>query len=260
MEEIKKKLKAELLKLYQEGTNLFLDELEKNGEKVPQDERDKQRKKTNLNMEYQGWYSKAIRVIKQILPDRYVEFCEQYKLEKRKEIDYLTYTISDYLLGLQVTRGFSGEKVVNTLSAFSSKIQLQLTILYSAIDRIDSILSDIEGVLQTELFNSELHSAEDLLKKKHLRASGALSGVTLEVHLGKICKNHGIKFKKEFPTISDYNDELKQQGVIDIPTWRLIQRLGDIRNLSVHAKEREPREDEIEDLIVGVRKVTTSIF
>ena len=103
-------------------------------------------------------------------------------------------------------------------------------------------------------------AAEDLLKKKHVRSAGALAGVTLEIHLRKVCKNHKIKFRKKSPTISDYNEELKKQGIIDIPTWRLIQRLGDIRNLCVHAKEREPRIDEVEDLIVGTKKIISTIF
>jgi len=260
MEEIKKKIKADLVKLYQEGTNLLLDELEKQGQKIPESKEDKKRKKTNLHMDYQGWYSKSLRVVQQLLPDRYQEFCEQYKIEKRKQIDFITYTISDYIIGLQVTRGYYKEEVVNPLSAFSSKFQLQLTILYSAIERIDSILSDIEGVLQSELFDGELHSAEDLLKKKHLRAAGVLAGVTLEVHLGKVCVNHGIKFRKKSPTISEFNEELKKQDVIDVPIWRNIQRLGDIRNLCAHAKEREPRADEVEDLIVGVKKIVTTVF
>lgn len=260
MEETKNKLKAELIKLYQEGTDLLLDELDKKGQKVPGRKQDDKKKETSLHMDYQGWYSKALRVVQQALPDRYKEFCEQYKIEKRKEIDFLTYTISDYILGLQVTRGVYKEEVVNPLVAFSSKFQLQLTILYSAVERIDSILSDIEGVLQAELFDGELHSAEDLLKKKHIRSAGALAGVTLEVHLSKVCANHGIKFRKKSPTISDFNEELKKQNVIDVPTWRLIQRLGDIRNMSVHAKEREPRIDEVEDLIVGTRKIVSSIF
>ncbi len=257
MEETKKKLKTELIKLFQEGTDLLGDEFYK---KDPDRKKDNKKKKTNLFMDYQGWYSKALRVVQQTLPDRYEEFCEQYKIEKRKEINDLTYTISDYLIGVQVTKGIYKEEVVNQLAVFSSKFQLQLTILYSAVDRIESILSDIEGVLQAELFDGKLYTAEDLLKKKHIRSAGALAGVTLEMHLSKVCVNHGIKFRKKSPTVSDFNEELKKQDVIDVPTWRLIQRLGDIRNMSVHAKGREPRTDEVEDLIVGTRKIVSSIF
>ena len=115
MEETKKKLKAELRKLFQEGTNLFLDELEKQGKEVSERKKDEKRTKTSFQVDYQVWYSKALRVVRQLLPDRYQEFCEQYKIEKRKEIDFLTYTISDYIIGLQVSRGIYKEEVVNPL-------------------------------------------------------------------------------------------------------------------------------------------------
>jgi len=44
------------------------------------------------------------------MPDRQQEFIELYKLDKRKEIDFLTYTISDYLIGIRVTRGYNKQE------------------------------------------------------------------------------------------------------------------------------------------------------
>ena len=214
----------------------------------------------SLKTSYQKWYTTALPVIKQLAPERYDEFQSYYQLDKRKEIDFLTYTISDYLLGLVVTRGIYKEEVVNPFSAFYSKFENQLSILNSCVSRINSILNDIEGVLQSSLFENELEAAKDLSKKNHLRAAGTLAGVTLETHLSKVCANHGIKFRKKNPTISDYNEELKKQSIIDVPTWRLIQRLGDIRNLSAHSKEREPTKDEIEDLIRGCEKLIAEVF
>lgn len=52
-------------------------------------------------------------------------------------------------------------------------------------------LSDIQGVLQAEMFDDELSAAEDLLKKQHLRAAGALCGVIPERHFADVSKNHG---------------------------------------------------------------------
>lgn len=138
-------------------------------------------------------------------------------------------------------------------------MEIQLTILESCESLIDSKLADIEGILQYELFENELHAAKDLLKKKYNRAAGALAGVTLEIHLAKVCDNHEIKFRKKKPTISNFNEELKNNSIIDMPTWRLIQRLGDIRNMSVHSKEREPTKDEIEDLIRGCEKLISEL-
>jgi hypothetical protein len=216
--------------------------------------------KKSLHQAYQDWYSKSLPVVRQILPERYQEFIEQYKVDKRKEIDYLTYTISDYLLGLRVTRGLDQQEVVNPFRAFFSKFQQQLTILVSCIGRLDSVLSDIQGTLQAELFDDELSAAEELMKKGHLRAAGALTGVTLERHLATVAQNHGTKISKKEPTTADFNDSFKTEGIYDVPTWRFIQRLGDIRNLSVHFKNREPTKDEIDEMIKGVQKVLKTIF
>lgn len=211
---------------------------------------------------YQHWYSKALPVVKQLLPDRYQEFQDQYKLAKRKEgrLDYLTYTISDYLLGLNVTDRFTGEELVNRGSVFQTKFQHQILILQSAQSRLDSILSDIEGVLQAELFDTELDASRELFKKGHLRPAGALAGVTLETHLGKVSANHSLKVSKKDPTVSDLNDQLKNNGVYDVPTWRFIQRLGDIRNLCVHHKKREPTKEEVDELNTGVEKTVKTLF
>ena len=91
--------------------------------------------------------------------------------------------------------------------------QHQLAILGSAKDRVDYILADIQGVLQSTLFNNELDAATDLLKKGHLRAAGALAGVTLESHLLRISANHTVKVSKKNPTISHFNDDLKNNGI-----------------------------------------------
>lgn len=49
------------------------------------------------------------------------------------------------------------------------------------------------------------------------------------------------RYKKEKnPSINDYNELLKSNGVIDVPVWRNIQRLADIRNMCDHHKQTEP--------------------
>lgn len=207
---------------------------------------------------YQRWYSEAMLVIKQLLPDRIDEFKRLYHDEKRsKDITYLTYSISDYLIGLKVSRGYGSE--VNRAAAFLTKFDQQLEILNSCLKVFDSKIANIVGILQSELYESELETAKDALKKKHIRVAGALAGITLEGHLKTVCTNHKIKLTKANPTISDFNEALKSKELIDLPTWRLIQRLGDIRNMSVHSKEREPKPDEIEDLIRGCEKLIAEL-
>ncbi len=263
-------IKAELKELRQTGRFFLYDvaisEKKLTSEQIEQledSDRFKEYKKNSIDKKsaYQRWFTKSYNVVKTLLPDRHQEFYVLYKDDKRKnnEIGFLTYTISDYFLGLVVTKGWDKIEAVNPFSAFYSKMEIQLTILDSCYDLLDSKLADIQGILQYELFENELQAAKDLLNKKYNRAAGALAGVTLEIHLSKVCETHNIKFRKQHPTISDFNEELKKSDLIDMPTWRLIQRLGDIRNMSVHSKEREPSKDEIEDLIKGVEKLIAEL-
>lgn len=264
----KELLKSELKELFSFGRNIYYNELisnnkidEKSKKEIIEQAAYEKYKKENFSTKfsYQNWFTKSYSIVKSLLPDRHLEFYNLYINDKRKEITYSTYTINDYWLNIVITRGFEKIKVFDPLSVFIVKMEVQLSILKACLDLIDSKLNDIEGVLQYELFENELQAAKNLCKKKYLRAAGTLAGVTLETHLSKVCKNRNIKLKKKDPTISDFNEELKKENIIDVPTWRLIQRLGDIRNMSTHSKEREPTIDEIEDLIRGVEKLIAEL-
>jgi len=210
--------------------------------------------------EYQAWYSEAKVVIKQLLPDRLDDFVRHYEKPKsRKEISYENYRIEDYLQGLTVTRGWVKEIVVGPDAAIPH-FQQQLAILKSVLARFESTLFDIRQFVQADLFDSELEAARELLKHNFLRAAGTLAGVVLEKHLAQVVDNHNIKTRKKHPTISDLNDLLKNEGVIDVPQWRQIQRLGDIRNLCAHSKDREPTKEEVQELIDDVEKITKTLF
>jgi hypothetical protein len=207
--------------------------------------------------EYEKWYSEALEVIRQALPSRYDDFKHLYKDEKRKTIDYLTYAMSDYMIGLRTTRGL--ETVVDTKAAFP-KFEQQVKILKAAEKRFDSSLFEIKQLLQADIFDSEIDTARELLRNGYIRAAGAVVGVVLEKHLQQVSYSHRLTIKGKTPSISDYDQALKDAQVIEVPTWRFIQHLADLRNLCDHKKEREPKPEEIESLINGVEKVTKTLF
>ena len=219
----------------------------------------KQKGPSQIIFRYQRWYTRALVVVRQLIPERLPEFEEQYKLDKRKGIDSSTYTISDYLLGCMVT-DILDEEVFSSFAAFQRRFLNQLAILRSAQTRIDSILADIKGIIRADLFDTELETARELLKNDYFRPAGVVAGVVLEGHLSAVCENHMIKITKKNPGIGDYNDKLKDGEVYDIPNWRFIQRLGDIRNLCGHKRKREPTKEEVEELISGVEKVIKTVF
>lgn len=214
----------------------------------------------SFNSEYQSWYSEAKALIKQLLPDRLNDFTRHYEKPKpRKDISYENYRLEDYLQGLSVTRGWEKEKIVGP-DAGIPHLRQQQAILKAVSERFESSLFDIKQLVQADLFDTELSAAQELLKNGFVRASGAVSGVVLEKHLAQVCENHNITTRKKHPAINDFNEILKKGDVLDTPSWRQIQRLGDIRNLCDHNKEREPTKEEAQELISGVEKFTKTLF
>lgn len=212
----------------------------------------------NFRLKYQTWYSESKILIKQLLPDRLEDFIRYYEKPKtRKDISYENYKIEDFLQSLSITRGVT--EIVGPQAAIPL-FQQQLEILKSINQRFESSLFDIKQLVQADLFDNELASARELLNHNFLRAAGAVAGVVLEKHLGNVCASHNIKLTKKNPTISDFNELLKSSSVLDIPNWRHIQLLGDIRNLCDHNKDSEPTSEQVKDLIDGVEKVIKTIF
>jgi hypothetical protein len=216
-----------------------------------------QEKRTLLMIDYEAWYSRALAAVRQIAPARLDDFVACYKQEKRREIDSHTYTISDFLRGITVTR--AGQEVFSSYQAYFGKLLQQISIVSAAAKSADSVLADIQTVLQAELLDNDLAAARELKKAKHLRSAGVVCGVILESHLKAVAARHSVTIGKKSPSVSDLNDLLKNAGVYDVPMWRLLQRLGDIRNLCCHSRERDPRDDEVEDLLVGTDKVVREI-
>src|SRR5205823_8800026 len=164
------------------------------------------------------------------------------------------YYIQDWLNGIRAAEDYAGEKIYDDFGIVSMRFRTQLQVLQAVQSRFESSLFDIAQVVQADLFDSELDAARELVNSGFLRGAGAIAGVVLERHLAQVCANHNVSTRKQHPTISEFNDLLKTAAVLDVPTWRQIQRLGDIRNLCDHNKQRDPTRDEVLELIDGTEK------
>lgn len=207
---------------------------------------------------YQSWYSEAGALIKQLLPSRYEDFRSHYSKPKgRKDINYESYRIEDHIQGL--VSSLSGRVVADSKAAIP-QLRAQTAILSACADRFTSSLHDIKQLVQADLFDSELDAARSLLKNGFLRAAGAMAGVVLEHHLQQVMENHSIKLTKKTPGLADFTQALKDGEVLDIPEWRRLMHLGDLRNKCDHKKAADPTKDEVEDLITGVERTTKTLF
>lgn len=235
-------IRKEIDALYEEGASLCV-AFQKNEEDL-------------FHYEYQKWYSKALKAVASLGSDRYAEFRNYYEIDpKRKTISYGTFVIQDFMKGIVP----GGYKNFDSRRQVATCFLNQLTILKSIENRIDSVISNIEGELYAELQDSELMVARQLAKVSH-RAAGALVGVVIEGHLQKVAVNHCINIPKKSPTISDLNDPLKSAGVLDTSAWRKIAYLADIRNLCSHKKDLEPTKAQVEELIQGAEWLAKNVF
>jgi hypothetical protein len=207
---------------------------------------------------YDEWYSEAVVLLTQLLPDRLNDFRAFYEKPKgRKSVEYGNYLIQDFMQGLAVKMP-SGELKVDSSAALPQYRQ-QLAIVRAAERRFDSSLFEIRRLVQADLFDSEIDAARELLRNKFVRAAGAVAGVVLEGHLKQVCDDHNVKVRNVNPSIAVLNQALRDANVIDVPQWRFNQHLADIRNLCDHNKAREPTKEQVEDLIDGVAKVLKTI-
>lgn len=239
----KDEVRAAIEETYNEGTEIF---------------REFRNSKTLDLYRYQIWYTKALKIVASLAPDRILEFRAYYEINPtRKALGYGTYVLQDYLRNV-----IPNERLVPNFDSFGQAslcVFNQVTILKAVMERADSTLLDIESALYSDLQDNEIETARRLAKV-NLRAAGALIGVVIEGHLQKVASARGVKCAKKNPTIADLNDPLKAANVIDIPTWRRISYLADIRNICSHKKDREPTADEVADLINGAEWVSKNVF
>jgi len=211
---------------------------------------------SDFYFDYQTWYTKALKSIATLAPDRYAEFRSYYEIDpKRKVIGYGTFVIQDYVKGVAP----AGRPEFDTREQAHGCFLNQLSLLHSMNSRVDSVLANIEGELYAEIRDNEIAVAKQLLKIS-VRAAGALVGVLIEGHLQKVANAHEIKILKKNPTIADLNDPLKAASVTDTAAWRKISYLADLRNLCSHKKDAEPTKDQVNELIAGAEWLTKNLL
>jgi len=208
---------------------------------------------------YQGWYTRALAVVDQLIPGRLDDFQRQYSTKRKGIADFSSYVLEDYVHGVVVESGYYPTPAFDVHNAAKHKFNTQLKIVAAAKTQLSDVLANIRSLLQADLFSSELDAARYLKNNGHLRAAGAVAGVVLEGHLKELAQKHQVKVAKKRPALADYNQALTAARILDGTDSLWIQRLATIRNLCDHKKTREPRPEEVEELIDGADKAISTL-
>ena len=199
---------------------------------------EKKKLSEKFKLDYQDWYSSCCALLER---NYNKERTSEFKSEYEKNIKTILST--NY-----ITQDAEYE--------FIDSFKHQASILNALPLYLEHRLSVIELTVASILMDDELLEAEYLLKKGFIRAAGALAGVVLERHLKMRCDKNEPKLKyPKNATISQLSDILKGNNLLDIPEWRKIQYLGDIRNKCDHDKKVEPKKEEVADLISKVKEM-----
>jgi len=191
-----------------------------------------------FKLDYQDWYSSCCALLER---NYNKERTSEFKSEYEKNIKII-------LSANYITQDAEYE--------FIDSFKHQASILNALPLYLEHKLSVMELTVASILMDDELLEAEYLIKKGFIRAAGALAGVVLERHLKMLCDKNDQKLKyPKNATISKLSDILKDNNLLDIPEWRKIQYLGDIRNKSDHDKKVEPKKEEVTELISKVKEM-----
>jgi hypothetical protein len=104
---------------------------------------------SQLTIIYETWYTRALRVVQNLVPERLEDFVSAYKSNRSAPLSRSSYTIQDYLLGIKVSLApyFESDLLVQRL------IQRQLGILSSALRDRPVSEETSETFLQGEFYH-----------------------------------------------------------------------------------------------------------
>lgn len=206
---------------------------------------------------YQRWDTQSLKIVQNLVADKYDRFVEFFESNPNRKL--LDDSIQEYVRTMGVGKGgYPEELPFNPEELARMRFLNHLQVLDELSYRVESVLADIENHLFAELQQKALEAAKTL-KPISLRAAGTLAGVVLERHLRKLALKHTVTIPRQETTIRDLNDPLKLGKVYDFATWRKIQQLGDLYNLCSHQRNRDPKLDEVDDLIDGVHSIIQSV-
>ena len=209
-----------------------------------------------LTIKYEAWYTNALRMVQNLIPERLEDFVSAYKNSRSAPVSPSTYTIQDYLLGIKVNR--SSRADYDSAVLFRSLILRQVGILSSLLKSKPGSVSVPEDGLQAEFYIRALDQARNLFEAGKVAPAGIVAGALLENYLRWLWRRRNIRVNEQQRSLTEINDILFKFRTYNQTIWIRIQGLIPIAEACLDPKKKTPSKKEIGDLISGVRKVLSA--
>lgn len=123
-------------------------------------------------------------------------------------------------------------------------------------DYDDGLLFDLRSLIAAEVLGDFLDQSENLVSQGYFVPAASLAGSVLEDTLRKLCETHNI----EIPTktkIDRLNADLARASIYNKLVQKRITALADIRNNADHGKFEEFSKEDVEDMVIWIRRFST---
>jgi hypothetical protein len=201
---------------------------------------------------YQDWYTRSLPVIRYLLPERLDEFERFYHMDGRSYVDKSTYTIEDYIQGVQID-----DYVITYVDKIAwYRVRNQVSIVKSAFSSLSSLLANLNELVHANIFNDFLEMADYLQKEGYKDSAAVLAGGTLEEHLRKLSQKNEIATEKEDsrPKKADrLNADLTSANVYSKLDQKNVTAWLDLRNKAAHGKYSYYSKEQVALMIQGIR-------
>ncbi len=120
-------------------------------------------------------------------------------------------------------------------------------------------LKSFSELIHADIFSDYIEMAEYLLEEGYKDPAAVITGSTLEEHLRKLCIKNGIdieimsKGKLGPKNANGMNSDLAKEGVYSKLELKSVTAWLDLRNKAAHGKYSEYNENQVNQLIIGVR-------
>jgi len=144
------------------------------------------------------------------------------------------------------------EKAARSPNATSWEILERMSTVFLAAkeDFEGGYLTSVRGLVQAEVYDSELDQASELLKSGYKVAAAVIAGTVLETSLRELCDQSKVPHGK----IDKMNADLAKQGVYNANMAKRITALAAIRNSAAHGKGNEFTDGDVTTMVDDIAR------
>jgi hypothetical protein len=130
-------------------------------------------------------------------------------------------------------------------------LRLRAVLLAAKEDYEGGYLNKIKLLVQSEIFDSELEQASELLASGYTTAAAVIAGVVLETGLREMCADGALSIGK----LDKMNADLAKAGIYNKLVQKQITAIADIRNSAAHGHPEQFTKDDVANMIKDVERI-----